>query len=120
MYVLAPVSAFPSRFTDFPSSDNGAKRLLAAWRVLLGVWAPHAKSEAVAALRHFGVTEKIEGENEVRRVLRLRLEATKALREFLLTKAVEEKDREGERVLSVLKGAGAKISKGKGAKLEVL
>ena len=43
---------------------------MASWRVLVGIWAPHAKSEAVAALRSFGITERIDGENEIRRVLR--------------------------------------------------
>lgn len=75
------------------SQDNAAKRLVASWRILVGIWAPHAKSEAVNALSILGFEEKVEGENEIRRVLRLRLEAAKALGDYL--EALEEEEGEG-------------------------
>ena len=80
---------------------------MASWRVLVGIWAPHAKSEAVAALRSFGITERIDGENEIRRVLRLRLEATRALAEYFTHLSKESK--EGKELVDKLVGWSGKI-----------
>lgn len=73
---------------------------MASWRVVVGVWAG-------AIWR----TEKSRGENEIRKVLRLRLETTQALMDFML-----EQERnggvEGEMVKTLL-GNGAKITRPK-------
>ncbi|KAI5480683.1 glycerol-3-phosphate-acyltransferase [Pseudohyphozyma bogoriensis] len=89
---------------------NAAKRLMASWRVLVGIWAPHAKSEAVAVLRKFGVEDKIAGENEIRRVLRLRLEATSALAQLLVEMQEKGSEEEKEMVRRLVEW-GAKIPK---------
>lgn len=101
-----------------PITDNASKRLMGSWRVLVGIWAPHAKAEAVAALQSFGISEHIEGENEIRRVLRLRLEATTALAEYL--EGMRESGGAEAEVVEKLVGWGGKIpgrggrGKGKG------
>lgn len=86
--------------TMIDDNYNAAKRLVASWRVVVGVWAG-------AIWR----TEKSRGENEIRKVLRLRLETTQALMDFML-----EQERnggvEGEMVKTLL-GNGAKITRPK-------
>lgn len=73
---------------------------MASWRVVVGVWAGA-----------FWETDKTRGENEIRKVLRLRLETTQALMDFML-----EQERnggaEGEMVKQLL-STGAKITRPK-------
>ncbi|ORY54383.1 hypothetical protein BCR35DRAFT_310386 [Leucosporidium creatinivorum] len=128
---------------------NKFKTLRASWLVLLGIWAPHAKSEAVSAInrrhdelrnsagevvdkislalgrqgsedldggekeekvrRELIALEEQEGENAIRKVLRLRGEASKALGEFF--NAEGQKELRGKLV-----GWGAKIPSATGLK----
>jgi hypothetical protein len=76
-----------------------ARRLIAAWRVLLGVWLP--RTPAVPA----GLKP---AENDVRRVLRLRLEASKALHAHLL--ALEHAGGKDAGLVARLRAAGAKVA----------
>ncbi|KAM0753442.1 hypothetical protein T439DRAFT_322346 [Meredithblackwellia eburnea MCA 4105] len=95
---------------------NAAKRLMASWRVLVGIWAPHATSTAADRLRSLnsdlasGVADKIDvvGENEVRRVLRLRVEVMKILGEYLESRRGEEG---GHGLVEKLEEWGAKVPK---------
>lgn len=131
---------------------NAGKRLVASWRVLVGIWAPVARSSAQAALRrhsislaytplqsHNSPTQQqsnnngspnlngsangrghrrglsagydYEEENEVRQVLRLRVQASQALAEYLEQRVRD--DFEGEELVRRLVDWGADVGRGR-------
>ena len=72
----------------------GAKRLLATWRVLLGIWLPQ-----------IGAADE-KGENKIRRVLRLRAEAALSLADMLQSMEADSEQRE---TVQLLRETGANI-----------
>lgn len=100
--------------------DNGFKKLLASYRVLVGIWAPVAAAEllslrvplALNSSRSASPVPSVPVENEIRRVLRLRIEATSALAQFM--EEDTQNDGMGEReAVAKLVGWGAKVQRSK-------
>lgn len=169
-FVLAAIAVlcfwlYHQRLID--DNYNAAKRLVASWRVLVGVWAPVARSSARDALRRHSISLAytpvrgsdptqhssprsqhnspsptrssidgsagagagsstiahhshartpsgnygLEDENEVRQVLRLRVQASQALSEYLEARVKE--DFEGEELVRRLVDWGADVGRGK-------
>lgn len=71
------------------------KRLVAAWRVLVGIWWPEVS------------TSDAQGETKTRRMLRLRSEAAKSIADLVLTL---ESEKEGKEEVQWYRSLGARVA----------